>query len=93
MPRFLVESYVVDSATAFEDACERARLTAKVGAGIGYVHTTFLPGDETVLHLFDASSAEGLDVAARQAGLQFERIVEVIEDIERRPEGARHEDD
>ena len=80
MPRFLVESYVAKSATAFDDACERARLTARVGTGVSYVHTTFLPGDETVLHLFDAPSVEALDAAGRQSGLQFERIVEAIED-------------
>ena len=80
MPRFLVESYVAESPAAFDDACERARLTAKVGAGVSYVHTTFLPGDETVLHLFDAPSVEALDAAGREAGLKFERIVEAIED-------------
>ena len=80
MPRFLVESYVAESSSAFDDACERARLTANVGAGVSYVHTTFLPGDETVLHLFDAPTVEALDAAGREAGLQFERIVEAIED-------------
>lgn len=93
MPRFLVESYVVESPTAFDDACARARLTARAGAGISYVHTTFLPGDETVLHLFDAPSAAALDAAGRHVGLQFERIVEAIEDTERQPEGARHENE
>ena len=93
MPRFLVESYAAESTAAFDDACERARLTADVGAGLTYVNTTFLPGDETVLHLFEAPSAVALEAAGREAGLQFERIVEAIEDTERRPEGARHEDD
>lgn len=80
MPRFLVESYVVESASAFDDACRRARATATAGAGVSYVHTTFLPGDETVLHLFEAPSAEAIEAAGREAGLRFERIVEAIED-------------
>ena len=80
MPRFLVESYVAKSATAFDDACERARVTARVGVGVSYVHTTFLPGDETVLHFFDAPSAVAVEAAGREAGLEFERIVEAIED-------------
>jgi hypothetical protein len=80
MPRYLVESYVADSSTAFDEACARARLTAELGAGISYVHTTFLPGDETVLHLFDAPSISVLDAVGREAGLQFERIVDAIED-------------
>ena len=89
MPRFLVESYAAESSGAFDDACERARLTAKVGVGVSYVHTTYLPGDETVMHLFDAPSAQSLDAAGREAGLQFERIVEAIQDTaDRRKETA-----
>ena len=80
MPRFLVETHVSDSSTAFDDACERARLTAKAGPGVSYVHTTFLPGDETVLHLFEADSTAALESAGRKVGLRFERIVEAIED-------------
>ena len=89
MPRFLVESYVAASSDAFDDACERARLTAKA-AGVHYVDTTYLPGDETVLHLFDAPSAEALDEAGRRAGLQFERIVQAVNDsADRRKENLR----
>ena len=80
MPKYLVESYVAASATAFEDACRRARRTAELSADVGYVRTTFVPGDEIVLHLFEASSAEALDAAGRRAGLQFERIVEAMDD-------------
>jgi hypothetical protein len=80
MPRFLIESYVAASPDAFDNACERARLTAEIGARVGYVRTTFLPGDETVLHLFDAPSIEELDEAGRRAGLQFERIVLAVDD-------------
>jgi hypothetical protein len=79
VPRFLVESYVAASPAAFDDACERARLAAELGVGIAYVHTTFLPGDEMVLHLFEAPSAEALDEAGRRAGLPFDRIVEAID--------------
>ncbi len=78
MPRFLVESYVADSSAAFDDARERARLTAEQNADVGYVESTYVPGDETVLHLFDAPSAALLEEAGRRAGLQFERIVEAV---------------
>jgi hypothetical protein len=78
VPRFLVESYVAESPAAFDDACARARLTAEKARGVRYVDTTYLPGDETVLHLFDAPSAEALDKAGRRAGLQFERIVQAV---------------
>lgn len=78
MPRFLVESYVADSSAAFDDARERARLTAEQGADVSYVESTYVPGDQTVLHLFDAPSARALEEAGQRAGLQFERIVEAV---------------
>ena len=78
MPRFLVESYVADSIAAFDDARKRARLTAQRGADVLYVESTYVPGDQTVLHLFDAPSAALLEEAGRRAGLQFERIVEAV---------------
>lgn len=80
MPRFLVESYAAASAERFAEARELARRTAEVGSGIRHVDTTYLPGDETVLHLFDAPSLEALDKAARRAGLEFERIVDAVND-------------
>lgn len=78
MPRFLVESYVVKSDTAFDDACALARRTAAGARGIRYVETTYLPGDETVMHLFDAPSIRVLGEAGRRSGLQFERIVQAV---------------
>ena len=90
MPRFLVESYVADSAGAFDAACELARRTADGAREVRYVDTTYLPGDETVLHLFDAPSEAALDEAGRRAGLQFERIVEAVNDsADRRKGNAR----
>jgi hypothetical protein len=90
VPRFLVESYVAASSDAFDDACERARLTAREAQGVRYVDTTYVPGDETVLHLFDAPSAEALDTAGRRVGLQFERIVPAVSDATaRRKESTR----
>ena len=80
MPRFLVESYVAPSFVAVADARQLARLTEELGTGVGYLHTTFVPSDETVLHLFEAPSEEMLDEAGRRAGLQFDRIVEVVDD-------------
>ena len=89
MPRFLVESYVADSAGAFDDACERARRTAEAAPGVRYVETTYVPGDETVLHLFDAPSEAALDEAGRRAGLQFERIVQAVSNSEARRKESR----
>ena len=79
MPSYLVESYLAESATAFEEARGRARRAAELGDGVRYLRTTFLPGDETILHLFEAPSADELDRAGRLAALEFERIVEAVE--------------
>jgi hypothetical protein len=79
MPSYLVESYLASSPDALAEARDRARRTAEAGAGVRYVRTTFLPGDETILHVFEAPSVEALDAAGRRAALQFERIVEAVE--------------
>ena len=79
MPSYLIESYLADSLAAVDDARERARRTEELGADVRYLRTTFLPGDETILHLFEAPSAEALDEAGRRAALPFERIVEAVE--------------
>lgn len=77
MPTYVVESYAGECLV--EDQRERARRAAEHGTGIRYLRTTFLPGDETVLHLFEAPSAEALGRAGRAVALSFERIVEAVE--------------
>lgn len=79
MPSYLVESYSGSSETAVADARRRARRAAELGVGIRYLRTTFLPGDETILHLFVAPSLEALDEAGRLSALRYERIVEAVE--------------
>lgn len=77
MPMFIVESYGVDAKVADQRA--RASLVAQLGAGITYVRTTIVPGDETLLHLFEAASPDALREAVTIAALDCERIVEVVE--------------
>jgi hypothetical protein len=79
VPIYLVESYGANRGDAFDEARERALLTAELGIDVRYVRTTFLPEDETVLHVFEAPSAEALTRAGRLAELPFERIVEAVE--------------
>ncbi len=78
MPSYLVESYAADAGVA--DARARARRAAEVGAGVRYVRTTFLPGDETVFHVFEAPSIEALREAGLRAALHYQRIVEAIDE-------------
>jgi hypothetical protein len=77
MRSYVVESYGAGSVV--QDQRDRARLAAQMGSGVRYVRTTFLPGDETLLHLFEATSPDALRDAARDAALQYERIVEAVE--------------
>ena len=79
MPSYVVESYLADSPAAVEEARERARSLADKGAGVRYVRTTFLPGDETILHVFEARSEKVLREAAGRAGLAYERIIGAVE--------------
>jgi hypothetical protein len=81
MPNYLVESYVADSPAALEEARRRARRTAELGSSVRYLRTTFLPGDETVMHLFEAPSADAVEQAGQAAALAYERIVEAVEDV------------
>src|SRR5439155_27013078 len=68
MPNYLVESYLADSPAAVEQSRQRAVRTAELGQGVRYVRTTFLPDDETVLHVFEAPSPEAITRAGSLAG-------------------------
>ena len=78
MRSYVVESYGAGSAVREER--DRARLAAELGTGVRYVRTTFLPGDEVLLHVFEATSPDALRDAARVAELRYERIVEADEE-------------
>jgi hypothetical protein len=80
MPRYLLEAYVPDSTSARGDARARAERTAALGEGIRHVRTTFLPDDQLVQHVFEASSAGALRRAVTRADLRYERLVEAFED-------------
>jgi hypothetical protein len=77
MPRYVVES--CGAGSVVQEQRDRARLAAELGTGVRYLRTTFLPGDETLLHLFEATSPEALCQAASDAALQHERIFEAVE--------------
>jgi hypothetical protein len=82
MPIFMVETYMARSANALQLASASAHRTAELatteGATLRYLRTTFIPGDEICLHLFEASSASVVQAAAARAGLECDRIVEAL---------------
>ncbi|TMF41464.1 MAG: DUF4242 domain-containing protein [Chloroflexi bacterium] len=77
MATYIVESYAVDSSVP--DQRERAERAAGLGPGIRYIRTTIVPGDQMLLHLFEATSSEALQQAVEAAALECDRIVEVTE--------------
>jgi hypothetical protein len=79
MPTYLVEAYSANRDDVLADARERAARAADAGSAVRHVRTTFLPGDETILHVFEAASLDELRRAVDLAALPHERIVEAVE--------------
>jgi hypothetical protein len=81
MPSYLIEAYLPRSRSAELPATvSRLRraaesLTAE-GARVRHVRSTFLPGDETCLHLFEADSAATVGEASRRAAIEPARLVQ-----------------
>ena len=83
MAEFLVETYVAreDGASVARRA-ERARDAAdrltREGTPVEFIRSIFVPADETCFYLYEASSADLVQAAARSAHLRFERVVETV---------------
>lgn len=81
MTEFLVELYIprttADAAGYAIDRVRRAtvELTAE-GTSIRFLHSIFVPTDETCLFLLEAESIDAVRNAARRAALSFEHIAE-----------------
>lgn len=65
------------------DAQKRAIETSAAFTGDGkpvrYIRTTFLPGEEKAMCLFEASDAQMVEECNRQAEIPFERVVEALD--------------
>jgi Nickel responsive protein SCO4226-like len=84
MPTYLLEAYMPrsqaeEARAAGRRACVAAHELSRRGVPIRYIRTTFLPDDETCFHLFEATSAEVVEQAARRAELGRARVVTAIE--------------
>ena len=83
MPCYLVERYLPHTtpepfaATALRAKQAAEQMSAK-GTTVRYLHSTFLPQDETCFCLFEAGSARAVAEANEAAGLPYERISEAI---------------
>jgi hypothetical protein len=79
MTGYLVEFYVSRlRASTLEDLTARAHRVSeelsRAGTPVVYVHSVFLPEDETCFHFFDAQSLEAIQQACSRLGLTHERI-------------------
>jgi hypothetical protein len=90
MPSYLIESYLPRSRSGeLAAVVERLRLatdslTAE-GAPVRHLRSTFIPGDELCLHLFEAESATTVGEASRRAAIEPARVVQAVSDA---PGGA-----
>lgn len=71
---------------AVDDLAESARHLSAAGTPVLYLDTIFLPGDETCLHLLEASSEADVRAVAGLAGIDVDRVVPA-EQIEPRKGG------
>ncbi len=83
MAEFLVELYVSrEDGAGVGSRSEIARLAADELTGEGipvrYLHSIFVPEEETCFFLYEAVSADAVREAAQRAALPFERISEAV---------------
>lgn len=80
MPNYLLELYLPrDCAVDADELARGAQRAAEQGAGVRYVRSIVLPGEELCFHVFDAATAESVAAAGSRLGMPFERVVEVLE--------------
>jgi len=82
--RYLLESYLPrhelpERAQTVARVRRAARAVSAQGTPVRYLRSIFIPGDESCFHLFEGPSAEAIEEVSRQADLEHDRIVEVLE--------------
>ena len=80
MPNYVVERYRSrsdpDSLRAVADRLAAGARSATTLGYVRYVHTIFVPEDETCLHLFEADSEADVRAVVRRAGLDVDRVLQ-----------------
>jgi hypothetical protein len=83
MSEFLVEVYVSRAAApTARQALEQVRGAAdelrREGQHIRFLHSIFVPADETCFYLFEAQSDDAVREAANRSGLLIDRVVAAV---------------
>lgn len=60
-------------------AIETSAVLAEAGKQCRYIRTTFVPGDEKAMCLFEASSAQLVEECNQQAQIPYDRVVEALD--------------
>ena len=97
MPSYIAESYLSRArraelswqATRARDA---ATALAGEGQGVAYLRSAFVPEDEVCLHWFIAPSPAAVTEVARLAKLEFDRVIEEVEQPARESDPTRTRD-
>jgi hypothetical protein len=81
---FLVEHYWPGvTPDEFEEAAERVRAAAEAmeseGRKVRYLHSTFVPDDESAFCVFAAEARADVGEAYARAGVAFERLLPAVE--------------
>ena len=81
---FLVEHYRPDATPdTFRAVAERVRVAvddmAGSGSAVQFLHSTFVPEEESALCVFLSSTQAQVEDVYRRAGVNFERILSVLE--------------
>ena len=81
--------YLLESYLPKHELSARAQLVARVrraaravsaqGTPVRHLRSIFIPVDESCFHLFEGPSAAAIEEVSRQADLEHDRIVEVLE--------------
>jgi hypothetical protein len=81
--------YLLESYLPKHEFSTRAQMVARVrraaravsaqGTPVRYLRSIFIPVDESCFHLFEGPSANAIAEISRQADLEHDRIVEVLE--------------
>jgi hypothetical protein len=82
MPSFVVETYVTaEGRDEFARAVEDLRTATAASAGlprVRLVRSFLVPGDEMGFHILEASSAADVAAVTSAAGIDAERVVEIV---------------
>ncbi len=84
--QFLIEQYSTP-ATELDPVLRLSRVAETSMTAIRYIGIVHLPDDETTFHLIEAPDIDALQMALRDADIQYDRIVVAVAALATAPGG------